>query len=53
MLELRKRERERKLILKIDLSLKDIEDDLYGYCETCGIEIDKETRGETNRHSMY
>ena len=39
MLELRKRERERKLILKIDLSLKDIEDDLYGYCETCGIEI--------------
>ena len=39
MLELRKRERERKLISKIELSLKDIEDDLYGFCETCGIEI--------------
>ena len=39
MLELRKRERERKLISKIELSLKDIEDDLYGYCETCGVEI--------------
>jgi predicted house-cleaning NTP pyrophosphatase (Maf/HAM1 superfamily) len=22
-----------------ELSLKDIEDDLYGYCETCGVEI--------------
>ncbi len=39
MLELRKRERERKLISKIELSLKDIEDDLYGYCETCGVDI--------------
>ena len=39
MLELRKRERERKLILKIELSLKDIDDDFYGYCETCGVEI--------------
>ena len=39
MLELRKRERERKLISKIEMSLKDIDDDLYGFCETCGIEI--------------
>ena len=39
MLELRKRERERKLISKIDLSLKDLEDNLYGYCESCGVEI--------------
>ena len=39
MLELRKRERERKLISKIELSLKDIEADLYGFCETCGGEI--------------
>ena len=31
MLELRKRERERKLIGKIDLSLKDLADDLNGY----------------------
>ena len=39
MLELRKRERERKLISKIEMSLKDIYDDLYGFCETCRIEI--------------
>ncbi|MFL2753700.1 MAG: RNA polymerase-binding protein DksA [Gammaproteobacteria bacterium] len=39
MLELRKRDRERKLISKIELSLKDIDDDLYGYCETCGVDI--------------
>ena len=39
MLELRKRERERKLISKIEMSLKDIDDDFYGFCETCGIEI--------------
>ena len=39
MLELRKRERERKLISKIEMSLKDIDDDLYGFCETCGVEI--------------
>ena len=39
MLELRKRERERKLISKIDLSLKDLEDNLYGFCESCGVEI--------------
>ena len=39
MLELRKRERERKLINKIDLSIKDLDDNLYGYCESCGVEI--------------
>ena len=39
MLELRKRERERKLISKIDLSIKDLEDNVYGYCESCGVEI--------------
>ncbi|NVK30523.1 MAG: RNA polymerase-binding protein DksA [Gammaproteobacteria bacterium] len=38
-LELRTRDRERKLIKKIDASLRDIENDEYGYCETCGIEI--------------
>jgi len=38
-LELRTRDRERKLIKKIDDSLKDIESGDYGYCETCGIEI--------------
>ncbi len=38
-LELRTRDRERKLIKKIEESLKAIESGDYGYCETCGIEI--------------
>ncbi len=38
-LELRTRDRERKLIKKIDESLKDIEAGDYGYCESCGIDI--------------
>ena len=38
-LELRTRDRERKLIRKIDEALKRIEDREYGYCESCGIEI--------------
>ncbi len=38
-LELRTRDRERKLIKKIDESLNDIDEDEYGYCETCGIDI--------------
>ena len=38
-LELRNRDRERKLIKKIDESLIKIEQGEYGYCETCGIEI--------------
>jgi DnaK suppressor protein len=38
-LELRTRDRERKLIKKIDESLKNIESEEYGYCESCGIEI--------------
>lgn len=38
-LELRARDRERKLIKKIDDSLKLLENDEYGYCEACGIEI--------------
>ena len=39
MLELRKRDRERKLISKIEQSMKDLADNLYGFCDTCGIEI--------------
>ena len=39
MLELRKRDRERKLISKIDQSMKDLTDNIYGFCDTCGIEI--------------
>ena len=38
-LELRTRDRERKLIKKIDDSIQNIESGDYGYCETCGIEI--------------
>lgn len=38
-LELRTRDRERRLIKKIEDALKDIESGDYGYCETCGIEI--------------
>jgi DnaK suppressor protein len=38
-LELRTRDRERKLIKKIDESLKAIDADEYGYCEACGVEI--------------
>lgn len=38
-LELRTRDRERRLIRKIDDALKEIESGDYGYCEACGIDI--------------
>lgn len=38
-LELRTRDRERKLIKKIEEALQQIKDKEYGYCEACGIEI--------------
>ena len=38
-LELRTRDRERKLIKKIDESLVTIDIGDYGYCEACGIEV--------------
>ena len=38
-LELRTRDRERKLIKKIDESIGNIDADEYGFCETCGVEI--------------
>lgn len=38
-LELRTRDRERKLIKKIDSTLELISQDDYGYCESCGVEI--------------
>ncbi len=38
-LELRTRDRERKLIRKIDESLAALESGDYGYCESCGVEI--------------
>ncbi|GAB2686737.1 RNA polymerase-binding protein DksA [Aliiglaciecola sp. 3_MG-2023] len=38
-LELRTRDRERKLIKKIEKTLKRIEEDDFGFCDTCGIEI--------------
>ena len=38
-LELRNRDRERKLIKKIDEIIAKIDANEYGYCESCGIEI--------------
>lgn len=38
-LELRNRDRERKLIKKIDEMLNKIDSGDYGYCDNCGIEI--------------
>jgi DnaK suppressor protein len=38
-LELRTRDRERKLIRKIESSIRDVEAEDYGFCESCGIEI--------------
>ncbi|WP_455234250.1 RNA polymerase-binding protein DksA [Thiogranum longum] len=38
-MELRARDRERKLIKKIDESLMDLDNNEYGYCEACGVEI--------------
>ena len=38
-LELRNRDRERKLIKKIDETIARIEANEYGYCESCGVEI--------------
>ena len=38
-LELRTRDRERKLIKKINDTLARIEEDDYGFCDSCGVEI--------------
>jgi DnaK suppressor protein len=38
-LELRNRDRERKLIKKIEETMQRIEGGDYGYCESCGVEI--------------
>jgi DnaK suppressor protein len=38
-LELRSRDRERKLIKKIDETLAKIDQREYGYCNSCGVEI--------------
>lgn len=38
-LELRNRDRERKLIKKIDETISRIDASEYGYCESCGVEI--------------
>jgi len=38
-LELRTRDRERKLIKKIDEALVSLDANDYGYCESCGVEI--------------
>ncbi|MDG2502313.1 MAG: RNA polymerase-binding protein DksA [Porticoccaceae bacterium] len=38
-LELRTRDRERKLIKKIDKTLLRVEEDDYGFCDQCGVHI--------------
>ena len=38
-IELRNRDRERKLIKKIDEAMARITDHEYGFCEACGVEI--------------
>ena len=38
-LELRSRDRERKLIRKIDSTIALLESGDYGYCDKCGVEI--------------
>jgi len=38
-LELRNRDRERKLIKKIDSTLLSLDKDDFGYCQACGVEI--------------
>lgn len=38
-LELRTRDRERKLLKKIGKSIINIDDEDYGFCESCGVEI--------------
>lgn len=38
-IELRTRDRERKLIRKIDQTIERVDQQDYGYCETCGMEI--------------
>ncbi len=38
-IELRNRDRERKLIKKIDETLTRINEEDYGYCDKCGVEI--------------
>ena len=38
-LELRNRDRERKLIKKISETIANIDSGEYGYCESCGVEI--------------
>jgi DnaK suppressor protein len=38
-MELRTRDRERKLLTKIEKTLKKLDEHEYGYCESCGVEI--------------
>ena len=38
-MELRTRDRERKLLKKIDEAIRNLDNDEFGYCEACGVEI--------------
>ncbi|MGD8312002.1 MAG: RNA polymerase-binding protein DksA [Gammaproteobacteria bacterium] len=38
-MELRTRDRERKLLKKIDEAIRNLDNEEFGYCEACGVEI--------------
>ena len=51
--ELRTRDRERKLLSKIDAALKRIEDGSYGYCEETQADRHQAPRGPADRHAQH
>jgi DnaK suppressor protein len=38
-MELRTRDRERKLLKKIEEAIRNLDNEEFGYCEACGVEI--------------
>ncbi len=52
-LELRSRDRQRKLIAKIDEALSRIDDGSYGYCEETGEEISLKPKNHMNVKRKY
>ena len=52
-LELRTRDRQRKLISKIDAALKRIEDGSYGYCEETGEPISLKRLDARTGHPLF
>ena len=52
-LELRNRDRERKLIKKINETIARIDANEYGWCESCGVEIGLKDRKSTRLNSSH